>query len=459
MGPTDARVAGRRARLADWWSGVWRWILVALAAAAVTYLLLDTRSGDNVATAVALAALVVAAVATYSTPMAMCLMAMPALFVVQRVSFGGLNLSMSDAALAAAFGTALLLGHRPYSDALRRLLVVNLIYQFATLFTVLVNPQVANTVEWFHAWMLISGALVVGWALGRGGHARTALVLMLAAAAVIGLGTVASGIIQYASGDFGPVYPQWPVPMHKNFAGTALALVVMIVYVNPPWADLPTRWVRLLFWLFIIAIVMTQARQAILGLIVAILIVVSRRGATGHSRAALLLIVPAAWVVVSLVVDQIESQNQHNSLFQRLDWLREVYAYSKHAPVFGHGLRFWYYDRTVPYQPPQAELEVVASSGLVGLAGFVAMWVGIIAILWRLNPAYGTLALTITVSRLVQGQFDLFWSAAQVSIPFVVAGICLGVLARDEDAKALGAAGAAKHPGQIWWRRGARAIA
>jgi hypothetical protein len=31
--------------------------------------------------------------------------------------------------------------------------------------------------------------------------------------------------------------------------------------------------------------------------------------------------------------------------------------------------------------------------------------------------------------RFVQGQFDLFWVAAQVSIPFVIAGVCLGAQA------------------------------
>ncbi len=67
------------------------------------------------------------------------------------------ELSVSDVVLAAAFGTAVLLGTRPYSRALRQLLWLNLVYQFTTLFTVIVNPYVANTVEWFHAWLLVSG--------------------------------------------------------------------------------------------------------------------------------------------------------------------------------------------------------------------------------------------------------------------------------------------------------------
>jgi hypothetical protein len=65
----------------------------------------------------------------------------------------------------------------------------------------------------------------------------------------------------------------------------------------------------------------------------------------------------------------------------------------------------------------------------VGLAAFVAMWVGILVVLWRIDPRYGTLALALPLSRIVQGQFDLFWTSVQTSIPFVVAGICLGALA------------------------------
>ena len=35
------------------------------------------------------------------------------------------------------------------------------------------------------------------------------------------------------------------------------------------------------------------------------------------------------------------------------------------------------------------------------------------------------------LGRFVQCQFDLFWVTAQVSIPFLVAGLCLGQLVHD----------------------------
>jgi hypothetical protein len=164
----------------------------------------------------------------------------------------------------------------------------------------------------------------------------------------------------------------------------------------------------------------------------AVLIGVVRRRVTGRSRFVYLLLIPAAWLIVNMVIEQIESQNQHNSVFQRLNWFREVYHYWRESPVFGHGLRYWYNDSSVPFQPPQAEVEVLASAGVVGLIGFIVMWIGVIVVLWRVDARFGTLAVAVTFARIVQAQFDLFWTAATVSIPFVIAGICLGAMAREQ---------------------------
>ncbi|WP_136707708.1 O-antigen ligase family protein [Agromyces sp. H66] len=436
-----------RDRLADWWAGAWRWALLAVGTVLATYFLLDRAGKGALVTGIVLAALVVGAVLTMSKPLAIALMAMPALFVAQRAGIGGADVSASDVALAAAFGTAVLLGSRPYSRELRAMLWFNFGYQFATLITVIVNPFAQNTIEWFHAWLLISGALIVGWAIGRGGYARWAFTAMLITGCVLAAGTVVSGVLQYAGGNLGPVYPWIPLPMHKNFVGTALAFVALIAYVNPPWAELSQRWTRPALWLLLIAIVMSQSRQAWIGLVVSVLVIAVRRG--GQSKLILLLVIPAVWLTVSMVLEQLDSQNRHNSTFQRLEWFREVYAYWKHAPIFGHGLRFWYVDDTVPYQPPQAELEVVASAGLFGLAAFFIMWVGFVMVLRRIDKVYGTLALAVILSRIVQAQFDLFWAGVQTSVPFVIAGICLGALAlqRSTDASGTREPGSAASPG------------
>ncbi|MFE6254099.1 O-antigen ligase family protein [Agromyces sp. NPDC057865] len=432
MGSTSLRAELWRERLADWWAGLWRWVLLAGAAAAAAYIVLNQGLENATVTAFALAGLVIGAVLTPSVPLAIALMSMPALFIVQRVGLGAGDLSVSDFALAAAFGCAVLLGKRPYSRSLRALLWFNLFYQFTTLFTVIVNPYAANTFEWVHAWLLVSGALIVGWALGAAGYARLALSLLVVTACAIALLTVIQGGLQYVTGNFSPVYITWPFGMHKNFIGTALAFAAVVVYVNPDWVGWNRTLARWTLALLVVAILMTQSRQALVGLILAVVVVVIRRKVTGRSRLVLLLLIPAAWLIATMIADQVASQNEFNSVFQRLNWFREVFHYWRESPIFGHGLRYWYNDATVPFQPPQAEMEVLASAGIIGLIGFIVMWIGVLVVLWRVDPRYGTIAVAVVLSRIVQGQFDLFWIAAQVSIPFVIAGICLGALDREE---------------------------
>ncbi len=426
LGRTSVRL---RDAVPEWWAGVWRWTLIAVGVAVAAYLLLDRGIANGAVTAAALAALMIGVIFTWSQPMAIALMATPALLVTERLGIGATGLTVSDAALAAGFGTVVLLGKRGFSAPMRAMLWLNALYQFASLFTVLVNPFPQNTVEWFHAWLLISGALVMGWGLGRAGFARAAFILVLATAAAIALGTYGTAVLQFAAGGFGSVYPSWPWPMHKNFAGGALAFAAFLAYVNPDWAQLPRRWTIPLFWALIGALLLTQSRQAAVGLIIVLLIHNLRQGASRHGVLIALLAIPAAVLVVQSVIEQIESQNRFNSVYQRLDWIREVYALWKHEPLFGHGLRYWYVHPTANFQPPQAELEVVASTGLVGLAGFAVMWLGLIIVLWRVSPAFGMLAFGSVLARIIQAQFDLFWVSAQVSIPFFIAGVCLGAQA------------------------------
>jgi hypothetical protein len=435
MSSTTTRREIWRERIADLWANAWRWVLAAFGAVAATYFILERGVVGGALFAMVVGALVIAAALTTSTPLAIALFAMPGLLVSQRIGLGGGDLSVSDAALAAAFGTALLLGHRPYSKPLRQLLLINLVYQFATLFTVVVNPYALNTIEWFHAWMLVSGALIVGWALGAAGYARLALSLIVFTACAFAMVTVVEAAFQYVVGDFGPATPSWPFPMHKNFIGTVLAFGAIIAYLNPDWVGWTKGWARFAFGLMVAGIVVAQSRQALIGLAAAIVVAVLRRSTTGRSRLVLLLLIPAAWLVISMVVDQIESQNRHNSVFQRVEWLREVYHFWRESPIFGHGLRYWYNQGELPYQPPQAELEVLASAGVVGLIGFLVMWIGVLVVLWRVDPRFGTLAVAVLLSRLVQSQFDLFWVAVQVSLPFVVAGICLGAMDHERRTK------------------------
>jgi hypothetical protein len=353
---------------------------------------------------------------------------LPVLLVVLRVGSGGIDLSLSDFALAAAAVPALLLARRPFSSGLRAVLWASAIYQFATLVTVVNNPYAANVVEWAHAWMMVSGSLLVGWAVGANGHGRLGIRLLVATMTLLAVITVVEGSVHFARGDFSPVYPSFPYGMHKNFAGTVCATGAVMVYARPAWVGINRRWSFVLGSVLLAAVLVTQSRQALIGLVAAVVILVLRSDSDRkRSRVVLLLLAPVVLFVTNLVQDQVQNGNQFNSVFQRLTWFQDSMTVWSSDPWFGVGLRWWYTDRfPFQFQPPNAEIEVLTSAGVLGLAAFVVLMVVALRVAWRLDPAYGSLAVAVLVSRLVQGQFDLFWSAVQGSVPFVVLGICLG---------------------------------
>ena len=333
--------------------------------------------------AVAIAGGALALGLTLLDPIAIPTLAVPALVVVNRFGAAGLNMSLSDVVLAAAFVPAVLLCHRPVSRELATIVGLNGVYQFTTLLTVIVNPYAANLIEWVHAWLLVSGALFVGWAVGRGGRGPLAIKLLLAACAVIGIGTLATAVPEYARGHFGPVYPTWPFPMHKNFAGPMLALAAVLVYLRPAWFRWRTHRSGWLLAFFLVTAAITQSRQAMLGLVVVFfLVVVRRRVDRRRSRFVLIVVATVIGTVGIMVQDQLQSGNRFNSTLQRLNWFAESIQVWLTDPWLGVGLRWWYTDRFATlFQPPNAELEVLTSAGVIGLIAFLALFGGSMLVL------------------------------------------------------------------------------
>lgn len=366
---------------------------------------------------------------TARQPAALPAAAVPLLLVVNRLGGdAGAGLSISDFVLFAAFWPAVLFCRRPFSPEMRRVMWANAFYQAMTLLTVVANPYLANGVEWLHAWLLVGGALVVGWAVGAAGLARVGLGMYVAACAVLAVVTCSTALMQMAVGNFGPVYLGPPFLMHKNFIGCVLAFGAIIVYTRPRWLRWNDLACLVLFALLTAGILASQSRQALVGLAVAVAVVALRPDPHRYrSKFVLVAIGGLAVVVATLVQDQLESGDQYNSAYQRLTWFAQSMEVWAEYPLFGAGLRWWYTDRfDFQFQPPNAEFEALSSTGTVGLAAFLIMFAAILAVLWRLDVRFGTLAFVAVLMRFVQGQFDLFWVAAQVSIPFVIAGICLG---------------------------------
>ena len=373
------------------------------------------------------------------------LIMLPLLLVVLRVGSSGVDLALSDVALALATVPALFLARRPFSPGLRAVLWASALYQFATLLAVVNNPYAANATEWLHAWMTVSGGLLVGWAVGANGHGRAGMRLIIFTIGLLAVITIVEGTMRFAAGNFEPVYPTFPFPMHKNFVGTMCAIGASMVYARPAWVGLTRRTSFVLMTLMVVATLMTQSRQAVIGLIAAVFVLVFRStGERRRSKLVLLLTAPLLVFVTNLVQDQIESGNQFNSIFQRLTWFQDSMNVWLTDPWLGVGLRWWYTDRfPVKFQPPNAEIEVLTSGGVLGVAAFVILLIVTLRVAWKLDPVYGSVALAVLVNRFAQAQLDLFWAAAQASLPFVVLGICLGAKWHEDRAAA---PAAAAHP-------------
>ncbi|GAA3621091.1 hypothetical protein GCM10022199_26940 [Marihabitans asiaticum] len=359
------------------------------------------------------------------------LLVLPVLFIVGRVSYSGVDVSISDVGLAVATLPAVALS-RTLSPAMRSLMWLIALYLFSTLFTVAANPYLANVIEWVHSAVLLGGALFVGWSVGREGFGAKALSVMLTTASAISLLVIISGVTAAMKGSFEPVFLDWPFGMHKNFIGTTLGIMAVVAYVHPVWMGWSKSLGMAVFAWLTIGVAFSQSRQAIIALGIALIVLVLRTR-TQQRRPMLIVfaVITAFLYVLSVVREQASSSNEFNSFFQRLAWFSDSIEVWQTSPVFGVGLRWWYTDTfDYRFQPPNAELEVLTSAGIIGLVAFLILITGSLTILWRLPPEYGTLAALVVLSRFVQAQFDLFWTAVQVSLPFVIVGICLGELAR-----------------------------
>lgn len=387
------------------------------------------------------AAAVFAVIAVFDLTL-IAVLAVPATMIMNRVG----PMSISDFVLGLATVVALVLVRGKGAVAIQPLLWAGAAYISLAAPQLILNPYLGNAIEWVHELVLVLGSMVVGFAVGREGRARLALSVYVLAGCGIAVATI---IVAFSQG-FGPVYLGM---LHKNAIGGILAFAALIAFTNPPWLEWRPAWGYAAFTLCGLGLLASQSRQAIIALLVGVLIVgVRPRHHNGkRSRYIWFLLVPVAYFVYAEVSAQLAQNDQFNSSAQRLAWYADSISVWQLSPIFGVGQRWWIsgYTGFTGFQPPNAEIEVLTTVGIVGLIGFLAMFAGAIWLTAKLPPAYGTLALTVIVARLVQGQFDLYWVAGQSSILWIIAGICYGVRERD---RVLGVV-RTPHPVQTLFRR------
>ena len=348
--------------------------------------------------------------------------------VLERLAGASTNLSVSDALLF--FGTlSALIVFRPGDDReVKVLLWLVVAYEAMMVLPVLDNPYRADFIEWGHEAFLAGGALICGWVVGERGHARFGLGAFVFGACVLSLWAGLESPLHH----FHPAY--LPGGYQKNSIGDLVAFGTLVAYANPDYLHLSSKLRHWVIAITLLGIAASQARQAEIGLIVAILVVMHRRGGLRRQgKLIALLSVPVLVYIGIKVKDQLTSKNKFNSAHQRLAWYHDSLSVFHVSPWLGVGLRWWYTNRfPFQFQPPNAELEMLTSGGIMGLAAMFVLYGGGIERLRRLDWQFGTLAFAALLMRVTQAQFDIFWVTGQSSIPFMIVGVALGarVLAR-----------------------------
>ncbi|TQM24310.1 hypothetical protein FB391_2823 [Microbacterium kyungheense] len=369
-------------------------------------------------------------------------LAVPGVFVVMRVG----PMSGSDLLLGIAVLTALLLLRGRGVITMQPLLWSGIFYLAVTMPQLILNRYAENYIEWAHELVLVLGAMLVGFVIGREGHARLALGLYVSVCVVIG----ALACFTALTNGFQPVYLGI---FHKNAIGAFLMVGLVVAFANPPWLGWSpwTAWTA--FIICGLGMAAAQSRQAIVGGLVGVLIIGLRpRFHNGkRSRWMWLVLIPVGAFVYQEVAEQLASDDVFSSAVQRLTWYEASITVWMQSPLFGVGHRWWttWHTGFGGFQPPNAELEVLTTVGVLGLIGFLGMFVGALWLLARMNPVYGTLGLAVVAAKFTQGQFDLYWVAGHASLLWIIAGICYGIQERDR------AEGIVRtpHPVQTVWRR------
>lgn len=383
-------------------------------------------------------AVLVLAVAFIDMTYVLVLSFLASILVVGRVG----PMSIADLALGVGIVVALLMLRGRGAKSLQPLLWAGAFYLALTLPQLLLNRYVENYIEWAHEIMLVLGALIVGFVIGREGKARLALTLFVLVCCAMAI----PAFISTVTGGGGYVGP-W----HKNAVGAFLMYGAVIAFANPPWMGWKPMWGYIAF--AVCGLGMLSSRQALVGTLIGAFIIGMRpRFHNGRrSRLMPLILIPTGFVVYLAVLEQLTEDNAFNSASQRLTWYADSIQVWLLSPIYGVGHRWWttYHTGYGGFQPPNAELEVLTTTGVLGLIGFLGMFGAAIWLLWRMNPVYGTLGFATVAARFTQGQFDLYWVAGHAAILWIVAGICYGVQERDR------AEGVVRrpHPVETIWRR------
>lgn len=390
-------------------------------------------------TAVVLVAAVALLGIVARSPVALACLALPASFDTSRLSLGN-GISLPDVVLLGA--TFLSFPALARSETPKGLFALRrwfLAYAAAMLIASVAHPRYEGFIEIGHRALLVLGAAGVGVWIYDEGRARVALRLAVAAATVLGVAAVIAGAAH------GFHHPAQPFGFQKNFVGTMLGLSGLLVLAGSDELALapPLRSFCILF--IAGGLAASQSRLAMVSFGIGILAwalgtkgAAVRRAVKKRRVSVLAVVISIGFLVFAgiLIKDQLahkQASKTTNSVAVRNQIESATRAYWRQSPIIGNGVYYYYHNPSLQAQnsdlvaPNNSIDEALAEGGVVEAAAFVTFLLGGMWVLWR-SRRYSPLALVglaMVLDRVVHGMGDIYWTAGDASLPWIVAGMGL----------------------------------
>ena len=375
----------------------------------------------------AIGALAVLAGIAVIDPMAIATLALPATLILIRGggSASGSNIAVADLMIAVGSLLSLPMVRWDVAPALRRVLAAAAVYEVSLLLVVAAHPNRHNVLEGAHRLFIISGSLIVGWAVARSGRAPGAIKVFLVMASMVGAGALAVSIAHGLK----PAHIN-SLGFQKNTIGAYMWISLTIVQFRPRWMGISDRMVALVRWCAIPGLIASQSKQSIIALAVVVFFGMFKHSGIRHrSRRLAPALVVAGIVVYAVVSTQLHAKaGTFNSAIIREQANASDFTIWKLDPILGQGMRWFYLPQFAGIaQPTNILYESLVASGIVGTLTYAITLAGTLRVFGRLPRDLGVIASALILGRLVEGIFDSYWIGAETALPWLIAGMALGV--------------------------------
>jgi hypothetical protein len=225
--------------------------------------------------------------------------------------------------------------------------------------------------------------------------------------------------------------------LNKNFVGSLLAAVLVVVFIARDHLALPTGW-----WVVVLAIIgggviASHSRGGALAASVGLFVAFVLTGRLHKRGTKVLAVLVAAglgvfvYTTVRSQLDQSQTLLSNSSIGVRFNVERVTRDIWRTSPTYGVGLKYFNTGQFGVFA--QAANNVVdnelAESGDIGLAGFFALQ-GIVLIAGLRRGRKEPLAAAgfgAVAGLLAHGMVDIYWTAGTVTLPFIVMGMALAI--------------------------------